>query len=49
MLCAQLMASLRKAKARTIDILWRPISDFIKTVTPQQCANSIVDDGYASM
>ncbi len=49
MLFAQLKAYLRKAKARTVDTLWRAIGDFIKTVTPQQCANYIAYDGYASI
>jgi transposase len=49
MLFAQLKAYLRKTKARTIETLWCAIGDFIKTVTPQQCANYIAHDGYASM
>ena len=49
MLFAQLKAYLRKAKARTVETLWRVIGDFIKTVTPQQCAHYIAHDGYASM
>lgn len=49
MLFAQLKAYLRKTKARTVETLWRVIGDFIKTVTPQQCANYIAKDGYASI
>lgn len=49
MLFAQLKAYLRKAKARTLEALWCAIGDFIKVVTPQQCAHYIAHDGYASI
>jgi transposase len=39
---------LRRAAVRTPDRLWRAVGSILKTFTPQQCANYLVNAGYAS-
>ncbi len=43
---AKLKALLRKAAARTIDDLWRAISDALPQFTPSECANYFSAAGY---
>jgi len=44
---AKLKAFLRKAAARTRDILWDKIGDVLRAFTPQECANYFKHAGYA--
>ena len=44
---AKLKALLRKAAARTRDILWDKISEALHAFTPQECANYFRHAGYA--
>jgi transposase len=43
---AKLKALLRKAAARTVDALIAAIADILTTVTPQECANYLANQGY---
>jgi hypothetical protein len=43
---ARLKALLRKAAARTVDALIAAIADVLTTVTPQECANYLANQGY---
>jgi transposase len=43
---AKLKALLRKAAARTVDALIAAIADILATVTPQECANYLANQGY---
>jgi transposase len=43
---AKLKALLRKAAARTVDALIAAIADALTTVTPQECANYLANQGY---
>jgi transposase len=45
---AKLKALLRKAAARTVEGLWNAIGSSIDRFTPQECANYLVNAGYAS-
>ena len=48
MMFAKLKALLRKAKERTVDKLWDRIGVVLDEFTPQECANYLAHDGYAS-
>ena len=43
---AKLKALLRKAAARTVDTLIAAIANILTTVTPQECANYLANQGY---
>lgn len=43
---AKLKALLRKAAARTVEALIAAIADALNTVTPQECANYLANQGY---
>ncbi|MEA2903045.1 MAG: hypothetical protein QOI12_432 [Alphaproteobacteria bacterium] len=43
---AKLKALLRKAAARTVDALIAAIANVLTTVTPQECANYLANQGY---
>ena len=45
---AKLKTLLRKAAERTVETTWRRIGDLLKNFTPQECANYLVNAGYAS-
>lgn len=40
---------LRDAAARTRDSLWRKLGAILERLTPQECANYLINAGYASM
>ena len=48
MMFAKLKALLRKAKERTVDKLWDRIGVLLDEFTPNECANFLAHDGYAS-
>jgi len=43
---AKLKALLRKAAARTVDALIDAIADILATISPQECANYLANQGY---
>ena len=45
---AKLKTLLRKTDPRTIEATWRGIGQFLDAFTPQECANYLVNAGYAS-
>lgn len=45
---AKLKAHLRRAKARTIDALWRAVGNICDLYTPEECWNYLKAAGYAS-
>ena len=45
---AKLKTLLRKAAARTRDLLWDAIADVLAAFTPHECANYLAHAGYAS-
>jgi transposase len=45
---AKLKTLLRKADPRTIETTWREISALLGNFTPTECANYLVNSGYAS-
>jgi transposase len=45
---AKLKALLRKADERTIEATWKRIGSLLDHFTPQECANYLVNAGYAS-
>ena len=45
---AKLKTLLRKANARTADAICSAIANLLKSFTPQECANYLVNAGYAS-
>ena len=45
---AKLKTLLRKAAERTVETTWKRIGTLLNTFTPQECANYIVNAGYAS-
>jgi transposase len=45
---AKLKTLLRKADPRTIDSTWRQIGTLLDRFTPEECANYLVNAGYAS-
>jgi transposase len=46
---SKLKAHLRKAKARTLDALWRAVGDICDLFDPQACWNYLKAAGYASV
>lgn len=45
---AKLKALLRKAAERTVEATWKRIGTLLDSFTPQECANYLVNAGYAS-
>jgi transposase len=45
---AKLKTILRKADARTVEATWRRIGQILELFTAQECANYLVNAGYAS-
>ena len=45
---AKLKALLRKAGERTVEALWDRIGKLLDDFTPEECANYLAHDGYAS-
>ena len=45
---SKLKTLLRKADPRTIEATWRQIGALLAAFTPQECANYLVNSGYAS-
>ena len=45
---SKLKTLLRKADARTIEATWRQIGALLDRFTPKECANYLVNAGYAS-
>jgi transposase len=45
---AKLKTLLRKTDPRTVEATWRNIGDLLDRFTPQECANYLVNAGYAS-
>jgi transposase len=45
---AKLKALLRKAAERTVEATWKRIGFLLNSFTPQECANYLVNAGYAS-
>ena len=48
MVFSKLKALLRKAAARTRDALWDAIAQVLDAFTPDECANYLTHEGYAS-
>lgn len=46
---AKLKTLLRKADERTVETTWRRIGDILERFTVQECANYLVNAGYASI
>ena len=46
---AKLKHLLRKAAERSKETLWRKIGDLLTLFSPQECANYLVNSGYASV
>ena len=49
MLFAKLKALLRKAAERTVEATWRRIGQLLDRFSPAECANYLVNSGYASI
>ena len=45
---AKLKTLLRKAAERTVEATWKRIGTLLNSFTPQECANYLVNAGYAS-
>jgi len=45
---AKLKAHLRKAKARSIDDLWKAVGSICDLYTPEECCNYLKHDGYVA-
>ena len=45
---AKLKAHLRKAKARTMDDLWKAVGSICDLYTPEECWNYLKHDGYVA-
>jgi transposase len=45
---AKLKALLRKAAERTVEATWKRIGTLLNSFTPRECANYLVNAGYAS-
>ena len=45
---AKLKTLLRKAAERTVEATWRRIGQLLDHFTPAECANYLVNSGYAS-
>jgi transposase len=46
---AKLKTLLRKAAERTVEATWRRIGQLLDHFTPEECANYLVNSGYASI
>ena len=46
---AKLKTLLRKADERTVEATWKRIGELLDAFSPQECANYLVNSGYASM
>src|SRR5262252_7695010 len=46
-LFAKLKSFLRKAKARTVERLWKAVASFLKTVSKGECKAYLANSGYA--
>jgi transposase len=46
---AKLKTLLRKAAERTVEATWRRIGQLLDRFTPAECANYLVNSGYASI
>ena len=46
---AKLKVMLRKAAERTVEALWTRIAALLDAFSPQECANCLVNAGYASI
>ena len=46
---AKLKHLMRKAAERTVEATWRRIGDLLSSFTPNECANYLVNSGYASV
>jgi transposase len=46
---AKLKALLRKAAERTVEATWKRIGSLLDAFTPQECANYLVNSGYAAV
>jgi len=46
---SKLKTLLRKADPRTIEATWKQIGTLLDRFTPQECANYLVNAGYASV
>jgi hypothetical protein len=44
---AKLKSFLRKAKARTVERLWKAIASFLKAVSKGECKTYLANSGYA--
>jgi hypothetical protein len=40
---------MRKAKPRTVEATWRKVGELLDLVSPKECANYLVNSGYASV
>lgn len=45
---SKLKALLRKAAARTLEALWKAISDALNAFSPDECSNYLKNSGYAT-
>jgi transposase len=45
---AKLKQLMRKAQARTVEAAWRTIGKLLQAFTKQECANYLINAGYAS-
>jgi len=45
---AKLKALLRKAAARSVDVLWKEIGALLATVTEEECSNYLASCGYVN-
>lgn len=45
---AKLKTLLRKAAERSVETVWRRIGTLLERFTPQECANYLVNSGYAA-
>lgn len=46
---AKLKTLLRKAQERTVEATWRRIGQLLDNFTPSECANYLLNSGYASI
>ena len=46
---AKFKTLLRKADERTVEATWKRIGELLDAFSPQECANYLVNSGYASM
>jgi transposase len=48
-LFSKLKHLMRKAQPRTAEATWRKVGELLDTVSPKECANYLVNSGYASV